>query len=78
MTELDPHPVSDSLDRHLKEVLTQIPTGKRGELAGTVTTSGVEASVAVKIRRDVTVSGWAGREWGGRGWSAGARGSWSF
>ncbi len=74
----DPHPILDALDRHLKDVLANIPAGKRGQVTGAVTTSGVEATVGVKVKPSVTVSGWAGREWGGRGWSAGARGAWSF
>ncbi len=78
MLPLDPHPISDALEQRLTETLSKIPTGKRGQVAGAVTTAGIEASVGITVRPNVTVSGWAGREWGGRGWSAGARGSWSF
>lgn len=69
----DPRPISDGLERRLRETLAGIPSGRRGQLAGTVTTAGVEASLGVRVRENVTVSGWAGREWGGKGWLAGAR-----
>ncbi len=75
---VDPHPIADSLERHLKDALERVPAGKRGQVTGAVTTSGVEASIGMAVTRGVTVSGWAGREWGGRGWSAGARGRWVF
>ncbi len=78
MPPLDPKPISDSLERHLADTLAKIPTGKRGQVTGAVTTSGVEASIGMRVRPSVTVSGWAGREWHGRGWSAGARGAWTF
>lgn len=73
MLPLDPHPVSDSLEKHLTDTLSQIPTGKRGQLTGAITTAGVEAALGWRVKPNVTVSGWAGREWSGRGWSAGAR-----
>ena len=70
---LDPKPVSPALDAHLREALSQIPTGKRGQLSAAVTTIGVEAGIGAKVRSNVTVSGWAGKQWGAPGWSGGLR-----
>ena len=77
-TPSNPKPVSPPLDSHMREALSQIPTGKRGQISATVTTIGVEASLGVRVVPRVTVSGWAGREWGARGWSAGVRSAFVF
>lgn len=74
----DPRPISDSLQKHLTDVLSKIPSGRRGQAEVAVSTSGVEASVGARGHVkgvEVGGSGWAAREWGGKGWSAGARGS---
>jgi hypothetical protein len=64
----------------MREALAKIQPGKRGQLTATVTNTGVEVSVAHRLERfgKPTVSGWSGREWGGKGWSAGARSAWSW
>lgn len=66
-------PIGDSLQKHLDDVLTKIPSGKRGTATVGVSTTGVVAEVGTKFGQAVTVSGWAGKTWGGSGWSAGAR-----
>lgn len=70
---LDPKPISASLQRHLTDVLANIQTGQRGQATAAVTTQGVEVSVGTKIGSRTTVGGWAGKEWGGKTWSAGAK-----
>ncbi len=79
---LDPQPVSPSLERHMRDVLSQIPSGRTGVVTGAVTTSGVELGGGARARLkrfDVAGSGWVGREWGaGKGWLAGVRGSIAF
>lgn len=68
-----PQPVVPALDGVLKQQEAAIPAGKRGLLTTTITTKGVEAGIGSRLGKNTTVTGWAGREWGGKGWTAGAR-----
>lgn len=74
----EPKPVSDFLNRHMDDVLAKIPTGKRGQISGAVTTLGVEGSIGARVGSRTTISGWAGKEWGHKGWSGGVRGSYTW
>lgn len=73
----EPKPISDFLRQHLDDTLSQIPSGKRGQASASVSTDGVEAEIGarwtLKPGIDATASGYAAREWGGSGWTAGAR-----
>lgn len=74
-------PISDSLQKHLNEVLTQIPTGKTGTVTvGIATTGAVVSASARKTWRglDLTGTGYAGKVWGSKGWEAGARAGITF
>lgn len=69
-------PISDSLEKHLDEVLTQIPTGRTVVVSGGVTTTGAVGSIGARKRwrgLDLTGSGYAGKVWGAPGWEAGLR-----
>jgi hypothetical protein len=74
--EPDPKPISAALQRHFDQVLSQIPTGKSGQVGLAVTTAGMEASVGAK-RGGLTATVYAGREWTS-GWLAGGRVAWAF
>ena len=78
LTLVTPKPISDSLQRHMDDVLSQIPSGKTLIVTGAVTTTGAMAGIGVKKsfnRWDLTGSGYAGKVWGGSGWEAGVRAS---
>lgn len=66
-------PISDALQRHLEDVLTQIPTGQRGVASVAVSTDGVEAQFGTRLAGNVTLTGYAAKLWGGPGWTAGAK-----
>lgn len=71
-------PISDSLQRHLDEVLSRIPTGRTAIVSAGVTTTGVVASIGAKKSfrgAELQGSGYAGKVWNGSGWEAGARAS---
>lgn len=75
-TVAESKPISDSLAKHLDEVLAKIPSGKHVLITGSVTTTGVVGSIgATKSvgRWDLTGTGYAGKVWGGSGWEAGVR-----
>jgi hypothetical protein len=76
-----PNPVPTELRQHLDDAVAQIPQGKTGTLSGAVSQAGWELALGAakdtKVGR-FTASGWTGREWGGKGWVWGARGTWSF
>ena len=74
---VEPKPISDALEAHLKDTLSQIPSGKRGQITGAVTTDGIEASIGTKIHGG-TVSAFAAHDWDTRGWLAGTRAVWSW
>jgi len=69
----DPRPISDSLERHFREEAAAIPAQKRGQANVAVTTEGVGAGISTKLGSRSVLTGWAGRQWKGEGWSAGAR-----
>lgn len=79
MAEDDPKPITASLEQHFRDEAALIPAGKRGQLSAAITTRGIGVGGAAKLNQrrrwfgESSVSGWAGREWGGSGWSAGAR-----
>ena len=78
LTLVPSKPISDSLQRHMDDVLSQIPSGKHLIVTGAVTTTGAMAGVGVTKsfnRWDLTGSGYAGKVWGGSGWEAGVRAS---
>lgn len=66
-------PISDALQRHLEDVLTQIPSGQRGVASVAVSTDGVEAILGTRLNANTTLTGYAGKVWGGSGWTAGAK-----
>jgi len=69
----DPRPISESLEKHFRDEAAAIPSGKRGQANVAVTTEGVGAGISTKLGRGAVLTGWAGRQWKGQGWSAGAR-----
>jgi hypothetical protein len=74
-------PISDSLKKHLDEVLTQIPSGKTGQVTLAVSNTGAVASIGIKRalgKVDWTGSGYAGKVWGASGWEAGVRSTFAF
>lgn len=74
----DPHPISESLQRHLDDVLAEIPSERHGHVVGAVTAIGFEASVGTRFAGDRgTLSGYVGKEWRG-GYSYGVRGEFAW
>lgn len=74
----DPRPISDFLDKQLRETLEKLPPSSgRGFLEASVTTDGAQVEVGSKLGPRWAVSGWAGLQWKGHP-IAGARvkGSW--
>lgn len=71
-------PIGDSLQKHLDDVLAQIPSGRTGTIGlGVSTTGAVISASAKKAWRglDLTGTGYAGKVWHGSGWEAGVRGA---
>lgn len=71
------YPITVDLDRRMQEALGKIPSTGRGFVTAAVSRDGAEAEVGTHWRA-VRVSGYTGRLWGGRGWTAGARASVSW
>jgi hypothetical protein len=77
----DPTPIGAALDAHLKNVLSEIPTGRRGQATVALTTGGLEAGLGArgKVKGvDIAGAGWAAKAWGHGGWSAGARAAFTW
>ena len=66
-----PTPISDYLRAHLETSLSQIKTGKSGNLTVGASLQGIEVSLGQRWRF-LTASAFAAREWQGS-WQAGAR-----
>ena len=68
----DPRPISDSLDRHLRDAVTAVPAGQRGALTTDVSLAGWQAQLTHRLSRTWTVSAWGSATWSGQK-DAGAR-----
>lgn len=73
-------PISDAITAEFEKERAKIVPGQTGQAAVTVTLTGVEAGLAttLAIPTHPMVEGWAGREWKGSGWQAGARLHWNW
>lgn len=77
---LDPKPISAALKRHFDEELSQIKTGRTGQVNLTATTAGVSLGGSVKKNTkagEIEVVGYVGREWV-TGWLAGGKVGFNF
>jgi hypothetical protein len=68
--------VAPDLQASLDRAVAQIPSGQRGQVTASATTTGLEIGAAWRVRASVTVRGYAERLWGGRGWRAAAQAQW--
>ena len=66
------------LDAAVTRATSAIPAGKTGQIAASVTTDGGARIEGAARWKSITGGGWAERQWGGRGWSAGAKASVAF
>lgn len=72
-TEYAPKPISDSMQKHLNEVLAKIPSQKTGTVRLGLSTTGVALATGVRWSRpwgDLSLAATAGRDWT-KGWVAG-------
>jgi hypothetical protein len=73
-------PISDSIQKHLDETLSKIPSTKTGtvKFGTSITKDGFGAEVSVAQRwKDFTFGGWGGID-PKNGWGAGAQGQYSW
>lgn len=68
---------SAGVDKALKDTLAAVPLDKTRRVTGGITTRGVEGTFGWRVGQRGDVAAYAAKEWGS-GWTAGARGSWSF
>lgn len=75
-TGANPRPISTALQIHLDQVLTAIPTMKRGQVTVAASNRGFETGVGVRLGSSGSLAAWAGQD--PSGWSVGTKGSWSW
>jgi hypothetical protein len=69
-----PRPISDALNAELARLRDAVPAGKAGQVSVGVSTQGASIGGAWKPSSGLTLTGYAGRMWGG-GWTAAATGT---
>ncbi len=72
--EQPPHVISDALNAELARIRGEIPADRHGVLTVGASTTGLMAGAGWRPNPNLTLTAYAGREWGG-GWVAAATGT---
>lgn len=66
-------PLSAAMEKAVAGEAAKVPAGRRVQLSTGVSNTGVELGVGIAAGRYGSVGAYAQRQWGGKGWTWGAR-----
>lgn len=70
--------IGPTLRQSIDDVAKSLATSDRGVVTAEASTTGATIGLAYRPSAHVTVGGWAGRQWGAKGWTGAVTGRFSW